>query len=161
MSVPSLRTGGTIMSENARATSWRRVLVTLLLALPLTLAIGTPAFADGIFPFSGKLKPGEEVCLGPTFTEDPATDRVVVLSNSSEPPASAPLQWTIHRGTTSAMTDSVVVLQQTGTSVHLLVTPTDFPALFPGWFNGCIKNTNTRGRAIDVPQAYFTVMVPE
>jgi hypothetical protein len=58
------------------------------------------------------------------------------------------------------MTDAVVVLQQTATSVHLLVTPTAFPSLFPGWFNGCIKNTNTTGRPIDVPQAYFTVMVP-
>ena len=139
----------------------RRFLVPLLLVLPLTLATTTPAYADGIFPFSGKLKPGEEVCLGPTFTEDPATDRVVVLSNASEPPASAPLQWTINRGTTAAMTDAVVVRQQTGTSVHLLVTPTGFPTLFPGWFNGCIKNTNARGRPNTIPQAYFTVMVPE
>ena len=137
-----------------------RLLVLLLLVLPLTLVTAVPAHADGIFPFSGKLKPGEKVCLGPTFTEDPATDRVVVLSNASEPPASAPVQWTINRGTTAAMTDAVVVLQQTGTSVHLLVTPTNFPTLFPGWFNGCIKNTNTRGRPIEVPQAYFTVAVP-
>ena len=137
----------------------RRFLVLFLLVLPLTLITTTPAHADGIFPFSGKLKSGEEVCLGPTFTEDPATDRVVVLDNASEP-ASAPVQWTIHRGTTAAMTDAVVVLQQTGTSVHLLVTATDFPSLFPGWFNGCIKNTNTRGRPIDVPQAFFTVQVP-
>lgn len=148
------------MTDAIRTTGLRRLLVTLLLVLPLTLAIATPAFADGIFPFSGKLKPGEEVCLGPSFTEDPAADRVVVLDNASSPPASAPLQWTIHRGTTSAMTDAVVVLQQTGTSVHLLVTATDFPTLFPGWFNGCIKNTNARGRPIDVPQAFFTVMVP-
>jgi hypothetical protein len=146
------------MSGTIRATSLLRLLVTLLLALPLTLAIATPAYADGIFPFSGKLKSGQEVCLGPTFTEDPATDRVVVLSNASELPASGPLQWTIHRGTTSAMTDAVVVLQQTGTSVHLLVTATGFPTLFPGWFNGCIKNTG--GRPVDVPQAYFTVAVP-
>jgi hypothetical protein len=138
----------------------RRSLVLLLLVLPLTLMTTIPAYADGIFPFSGKLKPGEEVCLGPTFTEDPATDRVVVLSNSSEPPASAPLQWTINRGTTAAMTDAVVALQQTGTSVHLLVNSTNFPALFPGWFTGCIKNTNIHGRPITVPQAYFTVMVP-
>jgi hypothetical protein len=148
------------MSHTILTTSLRKVLVTFLLALPLTLAIATPAFADGIFPFTGKIKPGEEVCLGPSFTEDPATDRVVVLDNASSPPASAPLLWTIHRGTTSAMADAVVVLQQTGTSVHLLVTATDFPNLFPGWFNGCIKNTNTRGRPIDVPQAFFTVMVP-
>jgi hypothetical protein len=138
----------------------RRFLVPLLLVVPLTLATTTPAHADGIFPFSGKLKPGEEVCLGPTLTEDPATDRVVVLSNASEPPASAPLQWTINRGTTAAMTDAVVVLQQTGTGVHLLVTPTGFPTLFPGWFNGCIKNTNSHGSSINVPQAYFTVMPP-
>jgi len=145
-----------------RATSRLRLLVapllTLLLALPITLAIAPSAFADGIFPFSGTLKSGQEVCLGPTFTDDPATNRVVVLSNASEQPASGSLQWTINRGTTSAMTDSVVALQQTGTSVHLLVTPTSSPTLFPGWFNGCIKNL--RGHPVQVPQAFFTVAVP-
>ena len=147
------------MLGTIRKTSLLRPLVMLLLALPLTLAIApSPAFADGIFPFSGTLKSGEEVCLGPTFTEAPATDRVVVLDNASSPPASGSLQWTINRGTTSAMTDAVVVVQQTGTSVHLLATATEFPTLFPGWFNGCIKNV--RGRPVQVPQAFFTVSVP-
>jgi hypothetical protein len=161
MSVPWHTLGGHPMSHVLHAKGMRRFLVTLLLVLPLPLAIATPAFADGIFPFSGNIGGGQEVCLGPTFTEDPASARVVVLSNSSEPAASGRLQWTINRSTDSAMTNAVAVRQQSGTSVHLLVTPTDFPTLFPGWFNGCIKNTRGGGPLINVPQAYFTVMVPE
>jgi len=149
------------MSGTIRATSPRRLLgalLTLLLALPLTLALASPASADGFFSFSGTLRSGQEVCLGPAFTEDPATDRVVVLNVPGDP-ASGPLQWTINRGTTSAMTDAVAVLQNTGaTFVNLQVTATGFPTAFPGWFNGCIKNL--KGRPVDVPQAFFSVSVP-
>jgi len=146
------------MSGTIRVTSRFRLLVPLLLALPLMLAIANPASADGSFFFSGTLKSGQEVCLGPAFTEDPATDRVVVLGELGDP-ASGTLQWTINRGTTSAMTDAVVVAQQTGINLpNLRVTATDFPTQFPGWFNGCVKNP--KGRPVVVPQAFFTVSVP-
>src|SRR5215468_2439526 len=74
--------GGKPMSRTIRATSPRRLLVallTLLLALPLTLALASPASADGTFFFSGRLHAGEEFCLGPAFTDDPATARAVQL----------------------------------------------------------------------------------